>query len=86
MFIYEKNGAICITFAHNGPTDTPEYVIGFDEEHKAVVVNGKAFTNTPCHEDTSVSEEIAVAQPKTSRRTKQVVEPTVEEASEVTVE
>lgn len=45
MFIYEKNGAMCVTFKANKPVDAPEYVITIDPETETVSVNGKKFVD-----------------------------------------
>lgn len=85
MFVFEKNGAICVSFKHNQPTDTPDYVIVFDEVNKAVVVNGKPVSADTPAEETPAPEVVETPAPKATRKSKQVVEPTVEEtATEVT--
>lgn len=44
MFIYEKNGAICVTFKDNKPVPTPDYVIVIDEDTKDVIINGRPYS------------------------------------------
>lgn len=41
MFIYEKNGAVCVTFKSNMPVAAPEYEIYFNKETGSMYVNGK---------------------------------------------
>lgn len=40
MFVYERNGKICVTFQDNKPVDVPEYVIVVDKESGTISVNG----------------------------------------------
>lgn len=40
MFVYEKNGNICIALEGNLPVNTPAYVIDINEEAKAISING----------------------------------------------
>ena len=59
MFIYEKNGAICVTFKSNKPVDAPEYVITIDPVTESVSVNGKQFVD-PVEEATEEAVEDTV--------------------------
>lgn len=86
MFVFERNGAICVSFKHNQPTDTPDYVIVFDETNKTVVVNGKPFSANNTAEETPVPEVEETPAPKATRKSKQVVEPTIEETVTETTE
>ncbi len=40
MFVYEKNGNICVALEGNLPVNTPAYVIDIDEEAKTISING----------------------------------------------
>lgn len=40
MFVYERNGNICIALEGNLPVNTPAYVIDIDEEAKTISING----------------------------------------------
>ena len=91
MFIYEKNGSICITFKSNKPVDAPEYVITLDEANTTVYINGKPFTDPV--EDPIVEEQIEVTPvvakvtrkaTKTTKETEVVL--AVEETADVTTE
>ena len=90
MFIYERNGSICVTFKANKPVDAPEYVITIDEKNESVYVNGKQFIDPVeevVEESQPVVEEV-VKQPR--KRTSKIEEPEVvtpvEETEEVTEE
>lgn len=39
MFVYEKDGAICITFKGSLPVETPEYTVKIDVEEGSLTVN-----------------------------------------------
>jgi ABC-type transport system involved in Fe-S cluster assembly fused permease/ATPase subunit len=54
MFIYEQNGAICVTFKANKPVAIPEYTIVINEEDKTITVNGTVISAA---EDTEAPEE-----------------------------
>ena len=43
MFVYERNGNICIVFEGNLPVDVPAYAIDIDEEAKTISINGKVI-------------------------------------------
>ena len=84
MFIYEKNGSICVTFKGNKPVEAPEYVITIDKENETVYVNGQKFVD-PVEEPVTV--EAPVVEPAARKTTKksETVEPVVvptEEPSE----
>ena len=40
MFVYERNGNICVVFDGNLPEDVPAYSIDINEEAKNISVNG----------------------------------------------
>ena len=44
MFIYERNGRICVTFKDDKPVAAPEYEFVVDKEADTVTVNGKVLT------------------------------------------
>ena len=44
MFIYERNGRICVTFKDDKPVPAPEYEFVVDKEADTVTVNGKVLT------------------------------------------
>lgn len=54
MFIYEQNGAICVTFKANKPVAIPEYTIVINEEDKTITVNDTVISAA---EDTEAPEE-----------------------------
>lgn len=86
MFIYEKNGAICVTFRDNKPVAAPEYVIVIDEATQSVSVNGKKFFE-PTEEVEVVKEPVKeVAPKKTNKTSVKVEEPVVSEPSPVVEE
>jgi hypothetical protein len=43
MFIYERNGRICVTFKDDKPVAAPEYEFVVDKEADTVTVNGKVL-------------------------------------------
>lgn len=43
MFVYEKNGKICIALEGNLPVDVPAYAIDINEEEKTISVNGEVI-------------------------------------------
>lgn len=55
MFVYERNGSICVTFIDNKPVADPEYVITVDEEAKTIAIEGAESTETST--DTSALEK-----------------------------
>lgn len=75
MFIYEKNGAICVTFRDNKPVAAPEYVIVIDEATQSVSVNGKKFIDT-IEEPEVVEEPVKEVTPKKAAKSTKVEEPT----------
>lgn len=90
MFIYEKNGAICVTFKDNKPVAAPEYVIAIDAAGEQIYINGKVYVDPKDPIDTPVEEK-----PVTKRATRptkvtdpvketpvETVEETVTEAAE----
>ena len=40
MFVYERNGKICVTFQNNMPVESPEYEFLIDKEAGLIYVNG----------------------------------------------
>ena len=40
MFVYERNGKICVTFQSNMPVESPEYEFLIDKEAGLIYVNG----------------------------------------------
>lgn len=44
MFVYEKNGTICVTFKDNKPIESPEYMILIDKQNGILSVNGTPVT------------------------------------------
>ncbi len=53
MFVYEKNGAINITFVDNKPVENPEYVIVVNKDAGTLEVNGNIIAvsaNDPTQE------------------------------------
>ena len=87
MFIYERNGALCVTFKDNKPVEAPEYVIVIDESSKSVIVNGKVFSECAEIEPVAAPVEQEASAPMTRRTTKKS-EPEVvaEDPVEVTEE
>jgi len=43
MFVYERNGNICIVFEGNLPVDVPAYAIDIDEEAETISINGEVI-------------------------------------------
>ena len=43
MFVYEKNGNICVVFDGNLPQEVPAYSIDINEEAQNISVNGKVI-------------------------------------------
>lgn len=83
MFMYEKNGAICVTFKSNMPVDAPEYVITIDKESRSVYVNGKQFIDTEdvTEEQPKVEPEV-IKKPTKATKTVKVEQPVVEDTKE----
>ena len=75
MFVYEKNGSICVTFQSNKPVAAPEYVIAIDEKNRDVVINGKSYTSLTA---TKIVETPSVSTTKKKNNT-----PVVEEKATV---
>lgn len=71
MFVYEKNGAICVTFKSNKPVEDPEYVIVIDQETGSITING-----------VDVNTDSAETEDSTQEPVEEVVEPEVEETEE----
>lgn len=40
MFVYERDGAICVTFKDNKPVEAPEYKIVIKHDEGKIEVNG----------------------------------------------
>ena len=77
MFIYERNGSICVTFKANKPVDAPEYVITIDRKNETVYVNGKKFID-PVEEVVEEAQPVVEEVVKQSRkRTSKIEEPEV---------
>lgn len=80
MFIYEKNGSICVTFKGNKPVDAPEYVITIDKENQSVYVNGQKFVD-PVEEPAEVAQPVEKKPAKRASRKPEPEVPVVEEAA-----
>ena len=85
MFIYEKNGAICVTFRDNKPVAAPEYVIVIDEATQSVSINGKKFIDA-VEEVEVVKEPVKEVAPKKTNKTPVKVEEPVVEPEKVVEE
>lgn len=83
MFIYEKNGSMCVTFKGNKPVDTPEYVITIDPITESISINGKKFID-PLEETPVLVEETPapVEEKLTKKASKKEVVPPVEQSVE----
>lgn len=57
MFVYEKNGAINVTFKGNRPVENPEYVIVIDKEAGTIAVNGSVIEVAATEDSETTSGE-----------------------------
>ena len=58
MFVYERDGNICVALEGNLPVNTPAYTIDIDEQAGTLSVNGQIIEpNTDVKTDTDVSNE-----------------------------
>lgn len=63
MFVYERDGAICVTFKDTKPVEEPEYVIAVDEEAGALYMVSGTIEAMPEVEETPVETTLEVAPP-----------------------
>lgn len=57
MFIYERNGKVCVSLDAL-PTDVPAYTIDIDQENKTISVNGVAIN--PATQENNVEKPVEV--------------------------
>ena len=63
MFIYERNGRICVTFKDDKPVAAPEYEFVVDKEADTVTVNGKVLTPMVTEELENVDDCACISEP-----------------------
>lgn len=64
MFVYERDGNICVALEGNLPVNTPAYTIDIDEEAGTISVNGQIIEpNTVVESDTDAGNEPEQQQP-----------------------
>lgn len=56
MFVYERAGAICVTFKDNKPVENPEYTIVIDKDAGTLEINGSVIEAKA--EDTTPEDEV----------------------------
>lgn len=50
MFVYQRDGKICVTFQSNVPVTNPEYVISIDPKSKTILINDVVVSETTYEE------------------------------------
>lgn len=74
MFVYERNGVICVTFKDNKPVEKPEYEIEIDKEAGKITVNGTECAVASSDDIAPMAASIAVEEtPVVTKRTSKKV-------------
>ena len=64
MFVYERDGNICVALEGNLPVNTPAYTIDIDEQAGTLSVNGQVIEpNADVETDTDAGDEPEQQQP-----------------------